>query len=555
MRRRGLCGHLKKDARIVARRVEIEMRDQPFGEPLHIAMDQQQCARPNREYEDPFQALEKRDRPKSKRRINVRPSRGGLRHILWEPGQLVRHLRPYLYYSFDLQRLSRSLDSWHSSTSRLAEVIVTSLQAPSVPLLRTEAVRRRLQVDPRIMRCAGWTLVLWVVLFWRLGYPSFWDPDEAHYAQTSREMLAAHNWMVPTYDGQPFFDKPVLFHWLQMLSFSVLGATEFAARLVPAIAALGLVGCTAWLGAELFTVNTGELAALMLVLLPATFALSAYAILDMLFTMFIFAGAALLTVAALKERPRLQYPAYGCIALAVLTKGPVALALLGLALAFSLLLAPAARRKLLSLHLCEGLAVVGACSLPWFVWMWIRFDGAFVEGYVLKENVWLFAKSLYVHQYSPFVYLRVLLVGLLPWTPIVLGRLVDAACGRRLDTAERLLLAWAIAVTGFFMVSRYRLDHYLYPAAPALCLLAAAAWERARNMPLSQRRGVWIGSLGATAVVAGAGVLFVLWFERVPVDLPREMQVAAVGLAGGGLLALVQTVSPRSVLPRIPVPL
>ena len=168
--------------------------------------------------------------------------------------------------------------------------------------------------------------LLFVVLFWRLGYPSFWDPDEAHYAQTSREMLAAHNWMVPTYDGQPFFDKPVLFHWLQIMSFSVLGATEFAARLVPAIAALGLVGCTAWLGAELFTVNTGELAALMLVLLPATFALSAYAILDMLFTMFIFAGAALLTVAALKERPRLQYPAYGFIALAVLTKGPVALA-------------------------------------------------------------------------------------------------------------------------------------------------------------------------------------------------------------------------------------
>jgi len=27
-----------------------------------------------------------------------------------------------------------------------------------------------------------WAVLLFVVLFWRLGAPSFWDPDEAHYA-------------------------------------------------------------------------------------------------------------------------------------------------------------------------------------------------------------------------------------------------------------------------------------------------------------------------------------------------------------------------------------
>jgi len=32
--------------------------------------------------------------------------------------------------------------------------------------------------------------LLFVVLFWRLGTPTFWDPDEAHYAETSREMIA-----------------------------------------------------------------------------------------------------------------------------------------------------------------------------------------------------------------------------------------------------------------------------------------------------------------------------------------------------------------------------
>ena len=58
-------------------------------------------------------------------------------------------------------------------------------------------------------------VLLFVVLFWRLGTPTFWDPDEAHYAETSREMIATSDWTAPFYNEEPFFDKPVLFHQLQ----------------------------------------------------------------------------------------------------------------------------------------------------------------------------------------------------------------------------------------------------------------------------------------------------------------------------------------------------
>jgi len=41
--------------------------------------------------------------------------------------------------------------------------------------------------------------LVFVALFWRLGVPTFWDPDEAHYAETSREMIAGgaarSNWL------------------------------------------------------------------------------------------------------------------------------------------------------------------------------------------------------------------------------------------------------------------------------------------------------------------------------------------------------------------------
>src|SRR6476660_9796446 len=83
--------------------------------------------------------------------------------------------------------------------------------------------------------------LIFVVLFWRLGTPTLWDPDEAHYAETSREMLASGDWWAPYYNEQPFFDKPVLFHQLQGLAMRVFSDPEFAVRIVPASAALALV--------------------------------------------------------------------------------------------------------------------------------------------------------------------------------------------------------------------------------------------------------------------------------------------------------------------------
>jgi 4-amino-4-deoxy-L-arabinose transferase-like glycosyltransferase len=43
---------------------------------------------------------------------------------------------------------------------------------------------------------------------------------------------------------KPFFDKPVLFHQLQGTAMRLTGHPEFGARLVPSLAALGLMAIT-----------------------------------------------------------------------------------------------------------------------------------------------------------------------------------------------------------------------------------------------------------------------------------------------------------------------
>ncbi len=180
------------------------------------------------------------------------------------------------------------------------------------------------------------------------------DPDEAHYAQLTREMLRAGNWMIPLLDGLPYIDKPVLFHWLQGLAIAMLGETETAMRLPSAIAAVGLFLLTRWTGTQLLDGRIGVRAWLMLATLPLTFLLGSIGVFDMVFTAFLFGAIAFALVAALRNRPRLQYVAYVFLSLAVMTKGPVALALAGAFFLAGLACGRECRTALLSLRWVTG---------------------------------------------------------------------------------------------------------------------------------------------------------------------------------------------------------
>jgi 4-amino-4-deoxy-L-arabinose transferase-like glycosyltransferase len=405
----------------------------------------------------------------------------------------------------------------------------------------------------------AFAVVAFVVLFWRLGEATFWDPDEAHYAETTRELIETGDWLAPYYNERPFFDKPVLFHWLQGVPMALAGANEFAARLTPALASLALIAVTAWLGFTLLSAEVALVAALLLATNPAVFALSRYAILDSLFTLFLFVGAALVSVSALHRRPRLQWYGYVSIALAVLVKGPLALVLCALPFGLTLLLSAQARARLLELRLVGGVALVLAIASPWFVYMGFRFRGAFLDGYLLDENIRLYAADRFTPTASSSVwfYFRVLAAGLLPWTGIIVGRLWDdvRAAWRRdgsLDAVDVLLWSWTIAIVGFFTFSRFKLDHYVFPTAPALCLVCARAWvalsdrtDERRNA--GARIGLWfVGPLLLGVAVVGGYMLV----ARLALPASALVVPAAVGAAG---LALTIGVSARGQLaPRVP---
>lgn len=335
-----------------------------------------------------------------------------------------------------------------------------------------------------------------------------------------------------------------------------LGENELGARIVPALAALALILFTGWLGARLISAEAGVVAALLLAANPGVFGLARYAILDTLFTALLFAGVGLVAVAALRGRSRLQYAGYLLVAAAVMIKGPLAFVLCGLAMGLAIVASADLRRRLLGLHWITGLVMATVIAAPWFGYMYLRFRGDFVDGYVLDENIKLFATERFGDQPPIWFYFQILGTGMLPWTAIVIGRFVDdvrAARERRgPDSLEVLLWAWTIAVVGFFTFSRFKLDHYVFPAAPALCLLCARAWMDVRHAPdAPEHRGARAGIrlVGPFLIIMAAVAAYFLLNQF---DLPAPTLVVPAIVAICGIVVTAGLDSRAGRLPRTP---
>ena len=406
------------------------------------------------------------------------------------------------------------------------------------------------------VRALSWTAIVWIVIFWRLGSPTLMDPDEAHYAELTREMLRAGSWLVPLLDGHPYIDKPILFHWLQGICMRLLGESEVAVRLPSALAALALCWTTRRAGRTIFGDEVGEWGAVMFATIPATFALSSIGLFDMTFSALLFGSLVCLLEASVAGSRRREIAGYALLALSVMIKGPVALVLIALFCGAAWALGGDVRARVEALRWKTGLVCAAVAASPWFVWMYIHFRGAFVEGYILAGNLYYFTQpvSWSSRAISHLFYLRSFAGGFFPWSAIAAARLVEL--GRRRATAstgERLLWLWTAVVVGFFTLARFKLDHYIFPAAPAVCLLAAKAWRDAAAGSGAEGRAVrWVG-LGLAALLVVVGSFASVYMFELDLDLPVSAILLPYALAAGGIGYLARAAHVQWRLPANPI--
>jgi 4-amino-4-deoxy-L-arabinose transferase-like glycosyltransferase len=365
-----------------------------------------------------------------------------------------------------------------------------------------------------------------VLLYPCLAFPLF-EPDEGRYAEIPREMLQRGEWVVPYLQGEPYLDKPPLFYWLVMLSYRALGAHDWAARLVPALAVHGCILLTYLLGRRALGDRPAFWGAALLAMAPAFAGMGRLLLLDGLLTFWMTLALLALFEALRGEKMRWGWwlLAAAACGLAGLTKGPVALVLL---------VPPAwAYRRLAGGSWRVGwravaafLAVVLAVALPWFVAVCVRLPD-FAGYFLWHHNVVRFLHP-FDHVQPLWFYAPVLLFGLFPATLLLVPFLRFLVSGDAVTARRRppelgfLLLAGGWCVL-FFSASGSKLPTYVLPAFPPLALafgqlVTARGWDRRR----------WPMALGGVAfgLMALAHLVVLPWYagQRAPMGRPDEVR-------------------------------
>ena len=336
--------------------------------------------------------------------------------------------------------------------------------------------------------------ICYFFFFFGLGAFGLVGADEPRYAQIAREMLARHDWIVPTLNGKPWLEKPVLLYWKMMNSYSLLGVYDWAARVPAAAHAMALV-----LAIFFFMRRfryTSELDAAMIAASSAgMIGFGRGASTDMLLSAhFAFAMMCWWTWRQSGKKLWLLL-FYGFLGVGALAKGPVAPALAVLVVG-----AYAACRRdgkifLRSLSI-PGFLLFFAISLPWYFSVQHRVP-QFFRVFFLEHNLERFGTNLYQHSQPFWYYIPVFLLATLPWTVFTLPALVES--GRNLlrrsqansessaansadDGLTSFLLIWVLIPIVFFSISRSKLPGYILPSIPAAALLTAEYLHRAQTV-------------------------------------------------------------------------
>ena len=384
-----------------------------------------------------------------------------------------------------------------------------------------------------------------VLFFFGLGNMALTDPDESFYAESAKEMLEAGDWVTPRIFDEPQFEKPVFYYWLVMISYSVFGINEFAARVPSVIFGIAGVLGVFFMGRLFFGRIMGFFSGIMLMSSVLYLALARACVTDMVLTVFILYCFLFLMMGWTTGRKAHFYISAAMAALAVMTKGPIGLFIPGMTVI--LYVAISRQWDLFKKIPWLGCALVFfAVALPWYI-VATKIHGAeFINEFFGFRNLTRFLEPEHRIGDSPFFYIPIVLGGFFPWgvfLPSGVWLMSKDRTGDAKFPAYRLfLLVWFLTVFLFFSVSRTKLVTYILPLFPVLALVTGRLWERfafreRKDKTITRHVSISYYILVAAGILSTAVVYFVL-ADRYPHILMGIIQVGVV-LVGGLLLSLI----------------
>jgi 4-amino-4-deoxy-L-arabinose transferase-like glycosyltransferase len=396
-------------------------------------------------------------------------------------------------------------------------------------------------------------------------------------------MIESSNYINPSFNYQPRFNKPVLSYWAVAVSYHLFGVSERSERLPIALSALVLIASAFVLGRFAASHEAGLLAALIVATSPRFLMLSRRIIIDMWITMFMVLTLLFFLLAELQTpypepripnpesripnpqspRPNPQSPTpnprkkwlllmYVAAGLGVLTKGPVAIALPPLAFLVYLGL----ERRLGSLSrmlIPTGIIIVALIVLPWYVALYVQHGWVHIKEFFIDENLMRYTLPLGAPRRGVWFYVPVLLTDLFPWSILLPAAIISAgpafaSRGTMTPTGDRvtrLLVVWITTIVLFFTFSQTKQDLYIFAVVPAVAALIGVQLVRAfREQPPAQ--SLCRVSLGIGCAVVGILGMMLVAFVVVPGRYPLAGSlVVGILAAAGGVLAALLTLRGR----------
>ncbi len=368
------------------------------------------------------------------------------------------------------------------------------------------------------------------LFFYGLAQFGLIGADEPRYAQVAHEMLQRNDWITPVLGGQPWLEKPPLYYWQAMLVYSVLGASDFAARLPSAIDATFLV-LAFYFFLRKFRPGFELDGALIVASCAAITGYARAVSTDMPLAAAFSIG--MLAWWAWRESAKKIYLAafYACIALGTLAKGPIAPFL-----AFIVIVsyAFAVRKSRLILRTCwlPGILLFCTIALPWYFAVQSR-NPQFFREFILEHNLGRFSKNLYHHTEPFWYYILVAAFALVPWSVFTIAAFFRAA--RRWWTGKKtpgissssadsqlstFACCWLIIPVIFFSLSQSKLPGYILPAIPAGALLLVDYLKSRAEESESRAVPLWLivlhALLAAAPIVPALLIAYLVTQHRLP---------------------------------------
>ncbi len=356
-------------------------------------------------------------------------------------------------------------------------------------------------------------LGLWVLLYasFSLFTPPLLDGTDSIQAEAAREMAVGGNWVTPHVNGEPTLNISPLLTWSIAAGFRLLGVSDWTARFVVALYALGLFIVIMALGTRLFLTPVAGFYAVLILLTSVGIFLFAHLLYPQILSALWLTLAMYFFWRSLRHEHASLGTAAGfalACALGVLSQGwlavvvPVVLVLLFLAITRNL-------RHLLRWHPHIAIAVFLLIAVPWYVLVHratgfpvfsIGAPGSFGVPWLL---VWVLLLALIL----PWCFFSV--AALVRATEKILPRFSESDCVNRdcLREARLLLVLWLIVIAFAALLPFMRMYTAL-AMLPPLALLAAG-WLTADEpapSPLG-RIFAWIFLVAGVLIAATALIL------------------------------------------------